>query len=233
MPPWEHGYATVGTSVCVTVGKRVCHLGIGGGGGGGSTAVRAAVRTRVRITVGTLLVYHHERHGYTSAVGGGGSRNLRRVQTQQHPRNSVWTPPHRDALVSAETDTNLLPAVIFFNFVGKLGITASYCTIITYAPEMYPTNIRYCVLLYPTVPYPIPYCTIITYAPEMYPTNIRYCAPLYPVPYCTIIMYAPEMYPTNIKYCVLLYPGVPCTLLYHHTPTKTCTACIPTGAGPC
>ena len=43
----------------------------------------------------------------------------------------------------SETDVNLLPAVITFNFVGKLGITASYCTIITYAPEMYPTNIRY------------------------------------------------------------------------------------------
>ena len=32
---------------------------------------------------------------------------------------------------------------ITLNFVGKFAITASYCAILVYAPELYPTNVRY------------------------------------------------------------------------------------------
>ena len=33
--------------------------------------------------------------------------------------------------------------VLILNLIGKAGITASYCVIISYVPEMYPTNLRY------------------------------------------------------------------------------------------
>ena len=47
-----------------------------------------------------------------------------------------------------ESGMDLTPLITTLTMIGKFSMTAAFGTVVLYAPEIYPTNLRYCEFIY-------------------------------------------------------------------------------------